>query len=202
MSAAERRGITLLEALLGAVLGFLLLTLLLRTLLPMSRGLTRGASQTELQQSAMLSVEQVCARLAETPVEGITLLPGARALSLQPVTNVNASGRQVWADRLTVYWWDRDAERLYRRTWPPAPPDLGRVPGIDRPFRPLPGELQQVLDPNRVDRVMARSVERFEVSLNGTTATVVLGLRAPAPGGGAPEGFQLERQVMLRNETY
>lgn len=194
MCSAEKRGLSLLEVLLSGVLGLMLLILLMRVFLPMSKGLVRGTDQSALQQSAMTALKELQKTLLLTPAQAANLGNGGRTLSLQPLQSVNASGRQLFATDLTVYWYDPVARKLYRRP--------GGLTLNDRlAYRPTTPELVSLASPHPQQRTLCSEVESFGVTLDAETVTVALELVRKAPDGGVPERFSLKRTVLLRNGT-
>lgn len=196
MSDARGRGFSLLEVLLAAVLGLMLLILLMRVFVPMSKGLVRGTDQSALQQTAAIALDRIHRALVRTPPQAATVGNTGRALAVHPLASVTAAGRQVFEDKLTVFWLDPAGRRLYERqvaltgTLPPR--------FATRPTQP---QLAAYAVPVSDQRVLATEVETFTVSVVGETVTVELVLARKAPDGGVPERFELRRTYLLRNET-
>lgn len=189
------RGFSLIEVLLAAVLGLMLLILLMRVFVPMSKGLVRGTDQSGLQQTAAVALHEISKTLTRTPPQGVTLGNGGRTLALHPLQEVNAAGRQLFADHLVVFWYDPAGRRLIERRSQPA--------GITNriAFRPNDPLLGAMSTPDPGQKIVAAELETFQVQLTDLTVTVELVFSRKAPDGGVPERFSLRRTSLLRNGT-
>lgn len=204
-----RRGLTLLEMIVAAALFGLLATLIVQVLVPVGKGSVRATQQVELQQSAALALDQLARDVTASAPRGVTVAAsgGTAAdstalVGIQRLQDVAADGSQVLDDRLVVVWWNAQEGRLWRKTWPPGPPDDDdHLPGTQ--WRLSAAELGQVAAAqNGYERMLARNVKSFSLTLNAESVSVKLSLEAPAPDGRPPERFELERHIYLRSVLY
>ncbi len=173
-------------------LAVIILTLLIQILIPMGQGTRRGAQQIELQQVAQVAMDRLLGDLTGTPRAGITLSPDKRTFSLQQVANVTSTGKQEWAEKLSVYWYDPAARQLNRREWPPAPPTLSRPSPTDL-FVLNPADLTRLATGGRV---LAGDVEAFELDPDAAPLRARLALKSKE------ETFELTRELKLQNARY
>jgi len=207
---ASRRGVTLLEVVLATALLGLLATLIVQVLVPMGKGSARATQQVELQQTATLAIEQIARDLTSSIPAAVSVAApggppprGEALMSVQRLETVAADGTQVLESQLVVYSWTAAEQCLWRKTWPPAPPDLFGGFTAGALWFPTASQLRDVTAArNGRERQLARFLKQLDIAASGTTVLVTLSLEAPAPDGKPPERFDLERLVYLRSGLY
>lgn len=217
MSASRTdRGFTIPEVLVAAALLGLLTTLFVWFLVPALRMSAQGAARADLQQMAVLGTNRIAADLQDTAVGGVSILPRAVTdptndpvvLAMVPIEDVDTEGRRLWRDELVVYLWDRAQQRLYRKTWPPAPPASLSVDPLptNRPSSFTAADLLSLAaTPNGTERSVATGVVHFDVLHAGGAGpltqplTVEIGIEQDIPGQETDERFDFVKTVTLRN---
>lgn len=206
-------GFTLLEMVVAGALTLIVFGLFFSVLAPVMHSSGRESVQVELQQLGLIASEKIINDLQASTPGGLTFLVPTddtepSGVALHRIEDVNSDGLQVWEDHLVVYYWDRDSSRLYRKEWPPTPPDFSepvltsRATVLDR------AELWQVVvTPNGTERVLAAHVTDFVLQpANNPTGVgqplqLHLELEAEVPGTERLERFELDQQIYIRNAT-
>ncbi|MGE0489676.1 MAG: hypothetical protein AB7S38_10730 [Vulcanimicrobiota bacterium] len=213
MSKSANRAFSLLELLVASGLLLLLGTLFVWFLVPSVRYSSQGAARVDLEQMVTLALDRIGNDLQHTVARGVSYHPLAAAgasdpvvLAIVPQADVDADGRRIWSQEVVVYFWDRSAHKLYRRTWPPGPPASLSVPTplpTNRPTSFGVADLLALCDPAGT-RSVATDVTRFDVSHAGPGASIVPPLRIDLElsrqvGPNQTETFANTKTITLRN---
>lgn len=203
-----RRGATLVEVMIAGSVALLLLGLLARFLVPAMRYSTEGSIKVELQQQAVIAINQMVSALQDSAAQGVSFTDTAPiALGVVPIEDIDSNGQPVWSDELTVFYHDDTEDRLFKKTYPPTPPALPIAFASDRPPLVTRPQLSQIAgQPNASERSLARDVLEFEVShQNGKGSTIFqpiilrLLLEKEVPHTERRARVELTRRVFLRN---
>lgn len=180
---------------------------------PVMHSSGRESVQVELQQLALISSEKIIVDLQASTPGGLSFLVPAddtepSAVAIHRIEDVNSDGLQEWEDHLVVYYWDRDKSRLYRKEWPPTPPDFAKPVTTTRAMVLERAELWQVVvTPNGTERALAAHVTDFSLKPAdnptgvGQPLQLHIEFEAEAPGTERLERFELDQQIYIRNST-
>ncbi|MBI3927773.1 MAG: hypothetical protein HY319_19690 [Armatimonadetes bacterium] len=188
-------GFTLVEVLVSAMLLSLLLFILGNMLVPAMRQTARVSGRSELQQLGSLASNRMLLDLQRSAPEGITLhspTPERRLLAIHRLSSVDAGGERTWESELVLYEWKRPV--LTRSTSPLPEPATQPAP-----LRPTLEEVEEFLDNDREQRILARSASELELSVSGASVELWLLLEAPVPGRNQPERLTVRRRAYLWN---
>lgn len=211
------RGFSLVEILVSIALLSLVTGLFVAFLFPSMKHSAQGTARADLQQMAVMALDRIQKDLLESGTRGISTIPRKDAdprndpvvVAAIPISDVGADSQPVWAERVVVYYWDDEAQRLFRREWPPGPPEeLTTALETARP-RALPyGDMRALaLQRNGKETSVANDVVDFDVSDAdpgpGVTSPLVLTITVErgVTQQEKPETVTMERTVTLRN-TY
>ncbi|MBS2038584.1 hypothetical protein JST97_26630 [bacterium] len=201
-NARAKSGFTLAEALLASLLLSLLLSVLVQLVLPLGYSLRSASHLVAFQQSAAILMARLRTDSTATPDSAVLTRrqsPG-QILCLQPVDRMAADSSQIFSSHLILYVWQAESGRVVRKTWPPAPPPLSRLPEPGRLFLPSDAELGELAAAsNHTEKVLAIELEDFRVEKQA--ALLWVQLRFAWLGGKRPERFELERQIFLPNRS-
>lgn len=175
----DSAGTTLLELLIMVCLFSLLGTLFVWFLVPSMRISGQQSARVELQQQAMLAVNRVAGVLQTTAAAGISRRDNDPVtLAAVPLLDVDQQGRQQWATNMTVFYWDKTADRLYEKIWDKTftpPPNLAFDPG--RPALATPLQLLEIVNSSQgVPRSLAQGVGNFSLVGAGGDSTLTMAL--------------------------
>lgn len=201
-SAKGRAAFTLAEALIAALLLSLLLGVLVQLVLPLGGALRSASHLVAFQQSAAILMDRLRKDSTATPDSAILsrAQPAGRTVCLQPVERMSADGAQVFSAQLILYVWRVSDGRVMRKTWPPSPPQLTRLPQPGSLFLPSEAELDQMIATrNGSEKVLAIELEGFQVDKQA--ALLLVQLKFAWLGGKQPERFQLDQQIFLPNRS-
>lgn len=129
----------MLELVVAMTIALGLALVMTKLFLSGQRWQSRNLRRTNLQQQMMLAVQRISADLQQSTPLGITV--GPNQLALQRIADVSTDipPRHIWETALIVYF--VNSRGLYRRSWPPAPPNLGVTLSTSQPFHPDPTQL-------------------------------------------------------------
>ena len=152
---------------------------------------TRNLRRTNLQQQMMLATQRISADLQQSTPVGITV--GPNQLAVQKIADVSTDipPRHIWETALIVYFVNSGG--LYRRTWPPAPPNLGVTLSTSQPFHPDPAQLNTLCSGNGTNR-LGSNLTVMQVS-PPNTLPLTLSLSVAEEG----ETLSCVRTLSLRN---
>lgn len=151
----------------------------------------RNLRRTNLQQQMTLALQRVSSDLQQSAPVGVTI--GSNRVAVQKIADASTDipPQLIWETALTTYFVTADG--LYRRVWPPAPPDLGVTLTTALPFRPDPSQLTALCISQR-SVLIGRNVTTLEVS-NPNTLPLRLTVRVAED----QESFASTRVLSLRN---
>lgn len=204
-----RRGMTIVEALIAAAVASTALAVVAGVLVVALRGSARGIARAELQQSAATASRWLLEDLQASAPGAISLPgtgPGPAVACIHRLAGVSPDGTQIWEEQLVCYVWSAPAETLTRKTWPPAPPALGLVPGSASPLLLTPPQAQAVaVQRNGRERVLAHRLKLFRLTGDGAGVTLPLHLKlefaASVAGREEPEKVDYECSINLWNRV-
>ena len=196
---------TIPEVLVTCIVTIILFGMIFQVLVPAFHLANEGATKTELQQLAMLSVNQMVTELGQVPPTGVSLaIPSTTGVPMIMATNPifdtdSSTGTPIYQARLRIFWNEPGNGNLYRKD--------GDVPP---PFNPTPPVqmLRAQLDPiitskNGTERRLAHHVESFRVEKETTTGGEVYAIRLHLVQelSGTPRKADVDvlRKVFLRN---
>ncbi|MCA9792207.1 MAG: hypothetical protein KC910_10445 [Candidatus Eremiobacteraeota bacterium] len=201
---------TLIELIIYAGLSLLLLGLLFYLLWPSARASGAATAKVRLHQMATNVLSKLARDLASSNASAISLLDSGDpaqpvGLALVQPRGLSASGQTSWQTEAICYLLLPDEGRLVRQLCPPEPPSVVFV--ASRPTLLSTEELLAVAqNPNQTRRTLAQQVTRFDIYHEGDTRAQVVSplrvrirLEADVPGRTAPEVFELERTLALRD---
>jgi len=200
---------TLSEALIAAAVSLTALTVVVGVLSVALRGSARGIARAELQQYAATASRWLLEDLQASAPSAISLpapAPAPAVVTIHRLAGVSPDGGQIWEEQLVCYVWSGPAETLTRKTWPPGPPSLGRVPEAGAPMLLTPTEAQSVAaQPNGRERVLAHRLKLFRLTSSGAGVSLPLRLKlefaAPVAGRQEPEKVDYECSLNLWNRA-
>jgi len=192
----------LLELLVAITVGMALVWLSMTWLDRGGRLVQRLSSRTALQQETLLVNNVLAGDLARTTTSGISLRNSQAAndptvLALHRLMDTAYSAGVFREDQIQIYCW-RPAERLlYRKTYPPTPPDLGITVLPSQWCRCSAAQLLALANQaHGGERKLCRRVELWSVELTGSG---VVNLRLTLQQGS--ERFESSRSFYLRNPS-
>lgn len=195
--SASRRGASLLELVFAITLASLLLTLLVQVLIPVARGTLSTSDRAELEALASLTLDKLHNDLQSSAAAGVSSLELTtgdirRSLAIHPLVTLGGDSRQVWDDRLLVWWWNTKEGKLWRGTAGSAP--------TDRPLRVPTTDFPGLTVPTAFTRPVAINVIDFQ--LDGVSSAVVesvvtIKLRLQRPSTSAQRLVTLEMQSQV-----
>lgn len=187
-----RRGMTLIEVMVAAALSLILGVVLFQAMQTGFSQHSRNLRHADLQQQALVVSRRLSTELQQSTPGGIAV--GPNQLAVQRLVDVTATlpPSQIWDTRQFVYFLGPQGG-LYRREWPPFPPDLGVTLSSSAPFRANPTQLTSLCLVNR-SSLLGRDVTRFEIS-NPATRPLTLKVTVQREG----DTVISERTLSLRN---
>lgn len=210
--ACGTKGYTLVEILIASTLMLLLLALTFQVIVPTFRTTSERSARVELEQVAALAVNRVVADLESTAPSGVGLLlaltpTDPTGMVVHPLLNVDASGGQVWDDKLVVVYFDPGLRRLTRWVWEGGPPAVNPAPTAGNPLRVSPDTVRQLgQEATARGTRLASDVTEFSIGHSGSGGTyeqpfsVEILLQKPGvKNEQVPTSFRLRREVYLRN---
>ncbi|MBT9584575.1 hypothetical protein IV102_14620 [bacterium] len=196
----------MLELVVAVTVGFAL------TLMAMD-WFTRGgklaqllSTRCALQQEALVVCNQICADLARTSKSGLSLRDSATAtdplvLAIHRLFDAPYPGGVFRESQLQVYHWRPAEATLWRKTYPPANPDLGISVVSNAWCVCSPGQLLALASqPNGSARKLCSRLSWLLVSLDpGGVVTVQVRLLDPPLDPKARARCETSRSLYLRN---
>ncbi|MBI3929334.1 MAG: type II secretion system protein [Armatimonadetes bacterium] len=197
--APLKSGFTLVELLIACTLLILVLGTVVQILVPAFRVSARTSSRSDLQRSALMSLNRLRADLENSIAPGVVVhAPDAGELlvSIHPVEWIQPDGLLRWQERLILYQW-RDGV-LRRNVYGPA--------AATAPLRPSADEIRTLLEASNQTVLLARdvrelSVQDAEPAQSGVQQPfrLFIALDRLVPGRPQPERVELSRKVYLRD---
>jgi len=206
MSGANRRGMSIIEAMIAASVVALLMAMAAQFISPMMRMSMEGSFKVEMQQQATLALNQICAELQLTTSDGVSTYSGLATdpvvLATNRIYSIDGSGLPEYQHALQVFYFDPDKDRLLRKVYagpPPATTITFSTRSATKVTDPL--VLRNIATTvNNTERNLAIDVERFFVSSPGNGLyRVALILQKDIPNTQRKSVVELTRQVFLRN---
>ncbi len=207
MLSNVRTGFTLVEVMVAGSVALLLLGLLVRFLVPAMRYTAEGNIRVDMQQQALIALNQMTAELQRSAPSGISFRATAPvALGIVAIDDIDGAGRPVWDNQALVYHFDSTSQTLVKETYPPANPDLGKTFLISRPTDFTPNELANLAGTaNGSEKTLARGVIGFLVGDSDPTPglqppiVLELQLEKEVPHTAKRASVTMTRRVFLRN---
>ena len=184
-------------------------------LIPAGNMLVEGATKTELQQLAQLSVNEMVLALGQTPPTGVSLVPNnispatmtvppgqPMVLATNPIFNVDAiSGTPLYQNSLTIFWNDPVTGYLKTESSSDASIPFNPAAAISVDWSIL-GPL--LTSPNNTLRQIAHNVSAFAVAADsnqngGEVFDIGLTLTENLPGTQRVAQAVIYRKVYPRN---
>lgn len=216
-----KRGFTLTELLVVMFLSIIVLFLVGQLVIPSLLLFNMESAATEAQQGTFILMGRLRQDLLNTEVDTVTISQDPVAISFQEVEEAipfdSTTGLPNLENRFTVYYWNQADQVVYRRTWPPNPPDLGSAYDFSNPTRPLrltPDHLRTITEqPNDRLRVIARNVSEFVVEDDDADPTLLhppfrvkvtctVNNNRAGQGDAKVETATLETKIMPRNVRW
>lgn len=146
------RGASLLELLFGLALLLLISTILVKILVPVFRT-TRGATEEiSMQQSAGLTMEKMVAALHRTAPG--QFLSFQDLLAVRTLENVTAEGDQVWSAQCQLFYYEKEAQKLWWNSYDIPPEELS-----EHGFQ---AEESEMIERALSGRILVTNLEEFE----------------------------------------
>lgn len=191
MRSKVNRGFTLVEVSVACVIALILSASLGRLFYESLRWQARALRQTSLRQQLKVAMQRIPADLQQSAPGGIAVGPDRVSIHKLADISTDLPARLLWETELGVYFVDSGG--LHRRSWPPAPPDLGVTLSGSSPFQPDSGQLAQLCASGHV-MLLGRNVTQLEV-----TSPQTLPLRITVTVQELNERFSSTRTISLRN---
>ena len=181
-------GFTLLEVLVAGALGLMLLGLLHQFLVPIIETSSRVTAEEHLTDQGLLVLSRLSSELAESTPGSLSFSgPETNQRRVVGVTRrdgVSAEGRKLWRKEASVYFWDQQSGQVRWRSWPPAPPDFGLIPRVDRPLVFSSDELNTLSNTVGGSKLLASDVIEFQPFVDwpptySVTSRIVLEQKLP-----------------------
>ena len=209
----RKRGFTVTEVLVAASLSFMLGMCLFWVLIPSFRIAHEGQIRTELQQQGEFALQQLSTDLQNSVPPGVSLAPPPNPLTdgmlvgINPLGPLQAGSRLVFDSRMILWYHDRTARRLWRKTFKNGDNPVGvtiNPLGGDNPAYVARTPMQQISTAsNGTEKSYALSVDQFITELEPTTGGEVYSMRIilskVIPGKNSSATVELFRKVMIRN---
>ena len=163
MMASSKRGLTLIELLVAMAVFGVLASLAVSTVIGWLRMSAAEQLNSEYRRRASNARVQLQRALLSTRVTGLSLLesPDLVAVAVMPIQGLTSDGNLVWEQHLDVFYWDRAAQKLFRKTWSDA------SLSADRPTSLPPEALRQVVQASGQTEVLADHVAELTLKHAG-----------------------------------
>jgi len=166
---------SLLELVFAVTLASLLMTLFFQVLIPVAKGTVSTSDKAELEALAGVTLDKLTHDLHSSAASGVSSLeltssPIRRSLAIHPLVTLGTDSRQVWDNKLVVWWWNAEEGRLWRGT-------AGTVP-TDRPYRVPTADFPGLTVPTAYTRPVAINVIDFQLTgIGAGTVNAVVGIK-------------------------
>jgi hypothetical protein len=177
---SKRGGFSLIEVVV--ILGLLsLLTLVLADfLLDLTRASGRADVRAGLQSQALVHSEAMLATLRQTTLTGLAVRsdPASPGFAATPLSSVTTTGQRVWAQELSMYYWQPSQHTLYLQHSPPIALPAGKAFQPSDPPELTSTELAAMFSGGRA---LCERVTEFEISLQDDHLRLKLALEQSVP---------------------
>ncbi len=204
-SAASRRGLSIIEILIVSCILIVIMGMAFQAVSYGLRWTAEGGVKVELQQQAVVALNNIVGELQKTTSGGVSLVPPATVNSpsitcVNPIYELDSNGFPVYEPKVVIFWYDPAISSLKRKSFPPP-----TTPAITftqaAPVHVSSSNLNTIIGQvNDTERFLARNVTYFLTQSTGAGLyQVSLILEKDVPGTQRKSVAEFMRKVYLRN---